>query len=92
MITCPVCGKENSSDYCIYCMRPITTKEAALYTSQREHTIFYAVPDNYETIAEIPVKKRKPLTLKRIALYLLIYDLIITVLGIIIFLADIYIF
>lgn len=104
MIICPVCGKESRDDYCIFCMRPIVTKEAERYNAQKELSLQYIESENQKSDerdrffidddmgCEIAVKKRKPLTLKRIALFLLLYNIIITIIGIAVFLLDIYLF
>ena len=47
---------------------------------------------DYDTIAEIPVKPRKPVTLKSIAKFLFFYNLIVFILGIIFFALDICVF
>ena len=102
MIICPICGKESRDDYCIFCMRPIETKEAQRYNTQKELSLQYvekelsASEDRFYTdpdmIAEVPVKPRKPITLKSIAKFLFFYNLIVFFLGIIFFALDVYMF
>ena len=99
MIICPICGKESRDDYCIFCMRPIETKEAERYNAQKELSLQYIEKVSseersydYDTIAEIPVKPRKPVTLKSIAKFLFFYNLIVFILGIIFFALDICVF